>query len=282
MYHFVKLLCIFLFVLVHMVDSSRKGTKIAVYIHAIASPLGVKIVRGYLKSMQEVKLYSSADYIYLTILGNKTMFNPTFTEYPKVTVLYHSNLLNKYEFPTLHYISKHSKEQYDNRTRILYVHTKGVNYELNLTKEHPVSVARSVNAWRKLLSYYMITKWGYSMKVMDAGYKAVGVGLRAGTTKMPVHFSGNFWWISSSLIKPLPTLQIPQEQDTQMESRYQCETWSLQGYNSPEQRLKVSTDIYCLFRYQFYYEPNTMKANPSEYRNKAQFQTIRRDGSCPY
>jgi len=80
--------------------------------------------------------------------------------------------------------------------KILYIHTKGVNYSDN---EHYVgwqpglpNKKDNVTKWRTFMEYYLMYKHKECIKLLDE-YDIVGVNYG----ENPNHFSGNFWWCTS-------------------------------------------------------------------------------------
>lgn len=58
--------------------------------------------------------------------------------------------------------------------------------------------------WRTSMEYNTIDRWKECVSFMDEGYDAVGCNLRPDShLGLHPHFSGNFWWAKSELVKTL-------------------------------------------------------------------------------
>jgi len=68
-----------------------------------------------------------------------------------------------------------------------YIHSKSVT-----------SISKPTNRWRKVLEYGVIEKWKDNINSLKNGFDVSGI-LWLGN-----HFSGNFWWSTSSYLKKLP------------------------------------------------------------------------------
>lgn len=130
---------------------------------------------------------------------------------PEDKVLFRSVKDTKTEWPTL-------LELYDTHvsvddTPILYLHSKGASYGLNDPRRQPVI------DWVAGLTYYLVEDWRACMSMMRTGSKCVGTNKRRDPTP---HFSGNFWWINSSVLNSLPN---PRYQNHDHNNRYGAEFW---------------------------------------------------------
>ena len=96
---------------------------------------------------------------------------------------------------------------------ILYLHSKGASYTEFDPRRQPVI------DWVAGLAYYMIEDWRTCMSMMRLGAKSVGANKRRDPTP---HFSGNFWWIDSSVLNMLPN---PRFQNHDQNNRYGAEFW---------------------------------------------------------
>lgn len=102
-----------------------------------------------------------------------------------------------YEIPTINKIHQFSKE--NTNCNILYLHTKGINYDDNNQKE---------NDWIDMMLYFLVEKFDLCLEKMNCGIQTVGCNYYDEQMKIrnPKHFSGNFWWADSQYISELPSL----------------------------------------------------------------------------
>lgn len=130
---------------------------------------------------------------------------------PEEKVLFRSVKDTKTEWPTL-------LEMYDTYgsvadVPILYLHSKGASYTPGDVRREPVI------DWVAGLVYYLVEDWRTCMSMMRTGAKCVGANKRRDPTP---HFSGNFWWVDSSVLNALPN---PRFQNHDQNNRYGAEFW---------------------------------------------------------
>ena len=103
---------------------------------------------------------------------------------------------NKFIF---HYYPIEERENYtinhfrdyltDDIQKVFYFHTKGVS------RDNPIFHKR-----RKILNYYILEHYDLCIELLDK-YDVIGCSLY----RFPqLHFSGNFWWTTTSYLKTLP------------------------------------------------------------------------------
>jgi hypothetical protein len=97
--------------------------------------------------------------------------------------------VSTYELETINLIKTFSERQ---NCEILYLHTKGITNNTDNIKD-----------WTSMMLYFLVDKSDQCIEYLKE-YDAVGCNLIT-DTKTP-HFSGNFWWSTSSYIKTLPYL----------------------------------------------------------------------------
>lgn len=120
---------------------------------------------------------------------------------------------NLFEFPTIELLRAFAQSHDD--YAICYLHTKGV------TRPIP-----SVDDWRKMMLYWVVTRWEECLGKLQQGYDAVGPCV----IDTPIrHFQGNFWWATSGHVRHLPRprdISYRPTYDNQTE-RHKCEFWVL-------------------------------------------------------
>jgi hypothetical protein len=127
----------------------------------------------------------------------------------KYEVINYSENTQLFENPTINLIKDFSEK--NPNSYILYIHTKGVRYNPNDTKE---------NDWIDYMLYFLVDQYKNCISILDNNYDTVGCNYNRdidGTVdgwnfndplKHPSHYSGNFWWVNSNYSKTLPLLSI--------------------------------------------------------------------------
>ena len=102
-----------------------------------------------------------------------------------------------YEIPTINKIHQFSKKNID--YNILYLHTKGINYDNDDQK---------INDWIDMMLYFLVEKFEFCIKKIQQGIQSIGCNYYNEEMKIrnPKHFSGNFWWADSQYISKLSYL----------------------------------------------------------------------------
>lgn len=77
------------------------------------------------------------------------------------------------------------------RTRILYMHSKGVR--------HSPKDGAIIQHWRVMMEYFLVRHWRTCQCLLQL-YDTVGICLRTNPPDIawPTHYSGNFWWTTGA------------------------------------------------------------------------------------
>jgi len=181
-----------------------------IYIHVCCINNYREIFRFLMHCIKESGLYENVQEIRCCILGN---YDETLFVDEKIRILAVSPDISLYEVFTINRIHEDCKTEDMN---VLYLHTKGV------TKPNNICVVQ----WLQYLCYFNIYRYKNCIEMLYEN-DTVGVNLnREGI----VHYSGNFWWATSTYIRTLEP----------------CQNTS---YNSPEFWLteKNTGTYYCLW-----------------------------------
>jgi hypothetical protein len=124
--------------------------------------------------------------------------------------------LHIYEFPTLALLWEQARS--GEAFYAYYLHTKGASRP----------GVQSVVDWRLQLEHFTIDRWQEAMQKLDEGYDCVGCdsGSFEQWPQNPFHYSGNFWWTTSSWVRQLPP--IP---DLNWQHPFEAEAWI--GWHDP-------------------------------------------------
>jgi len=111
---------------------------------------------------------------------------------------------------------------YENNCNVLYLHSKGV------TKPNH----KNIQDWKNLMEYFLIEKFQLCIDSLQK-HDVCGVNYLPGRP----HYSGNFWWATSSHIKKLKKLK------TEMVDRLYCEYWLFDITDKIERKEIYNTGI---------------------------------------
>ena len=181
-----------------------------IYIHVCCINNYKEVFEYLMFCIKQSGLYDVIDEIRCCILGN---YDSDLFKDPKIKIHITSDNIRLYEVFTINRIHEDCKTE---KMNILYLHTKGITKPNN----------KNVKDWVQYLCYFNIYHFKECIDVLDK-YDTVGVNLQ---TDYTVHYSGNFWWATSSYINTLQPCE------------YTC-------YNSPEFWLteKNKGKYYCLW-----------------------------------
>jgi hypothetical protein len=122
----------------------------------------------------------------------------------KFEIINYSDNIGLYENPTINLIKQFSEE--NPNSYILYLHTKGVRYDINDNKE---------NDWINYMLYFLVEKFKICVSVLDNYYDTVGCNYSNdlnhevfNNTCPPPHYSGNFWWANTNYLRSLQYLSM--------------------------------------------------------------------------
>jgi hypothetical protein len=174
-----------------------------------------EIVREQLRVLEQSGLGTACDSITVTVVGPQihkvySLFK-NLTFHDKVTIIHASANLLEYEFPGIEMVREIALKK--PKTRILYMHTKGVTH-FNKPSDEPVHL------WRRYMEYFNIECWRLCLDALKT-VKICGVDY---TNSIHGHyfFAGNFWWGKASYIS---TCRL------KYNNRFDCEDFIGRGEN---------------------------------------------------
>lgn len=184
---------------------------IIAYYHVLTINNWEEIVEEQLQLIEESGLYDKLRYIKIVCLGKHKDELLEIIEYlPKAKIVYHSEKVDEYEFPTLK-ILQHDALEYHNDFVGLYFHTKAVSFPKHNGGKY----------WRNYMNHYNITMWRSCIHELKT-YDLCGVKLIVG--KKNTHYSGNFFWFNSDYIRDLKCVDKLDKKD-----RFNAEYWVCSG-----------------------------------------------------
>jgi beta-1,4-mannosyl-glycoprotein beta-1,4-N-acetylglucosaminyltransferase len=113
----------------------------------------------------------------------------------KFEIVNYSKNTNLQESPTINKMILFSKN--NKNCNILYIHTKGVRYSIDDTKQID---------WINMMTYFLLHKYQRCIHLLNDGYSSVGCNCHDGSDGVAKHYSGNFWWSKSNHLRKLEYL----------------------------------------------------------------------------
>ena len=161
-----------------------------IYIHVCCINNWKDILGALLYKIKDSLLYDKIKEIRCGIIGDYSSGANLFDD-PKIVILYISNNIKLYEINTINSAYEGAEKENCN---ILYLHTKGVSYNGN---------NNCVNEWTNYISYFNIYKSDMCINLLKI-HDCVGVNMQENMKeKVPLHYSGNFWWATSQYLRKL-------------------------------------------------------------------------------
>ena len=214
------------------------------FIHFTNVGNGHSIFLEQIDTIKKSGLYNQLDFIFVILLGPYIEIK----EDDKIKVIYYSDNILEWEFPSLNIIRSFSND-IPYKVNILYIHTKGV-----LGKPGALE-------WRKYLEYFLIEKYDICLRYLNNGNFSVGVDLHTYPLESGNgyrnHYSGNFWWSQSEYIKSITKTNL------YIEDRYSPEHFIIGNYHMLDNSKIIELHN---SKKDFY----TEVINPSEYRSHKQ------------
>jgi hypothetical protein len=99
----------------------------------------------------------------------------------------------------------HIHDYITDKTKLLYLHTKGVTrwqtttYTIGTTRHDIPNLYRNIEDWRHFMEWYLIKEYKRCLDLLDTD-NTVGVNYLTS----PRHYSGNFWWARGDYYLKLP------------------------------------------------------------------------------
>ena len=167
--------------------------------------IGTYRLEYLIKIIEESKSIDIFEKIYIINIGI-----PVKTNYgSKYELINYNTDPTLYEAPTLNKLQEFSSTNHN--CNILYIHTKGIRYNVNNQKE---------NNWIELMLYFLLDKHNDCIQKLNENYDTVGCNYYCKMyNRIPPHFSGNFWWASTNYLKSINKL------DENLRDRGTCEFW---------------------------------------------------------
>ena len=107
-----------------------------------------------------------------------------------------------FEYPALEFMQAKSREE---DCLFYYFHTKGVSYYGgDMSDRNFRRLRRNVDAWRRMMEYFLFTEWRVAVNTLQGGYDTYGCYRLPPYPKPYYLYAGNFWWARSDYVRRLP------------------------------------------------------------------------------
>lgn len=173
---------------------------------------GLKKLNEILDFLIQNNTINKFDMIIINNIGIEIGEEYEYSKLPNVYIQNYSSETNNFEIDTLKILSLFSKYLISN-TKILYMHTKGISYDLN-------DITNSViNDWTNLMLNFLASQYtfDYCIHLLDTQTDNVGINYIQtdfyGNNRP--HWGGNFWWSKSFHIKNLSVLNLKTKEDAE-------------------------------------------------------------------
>lgn len=197
-----------------------------IYLHVATIGNYQEIFDEIFSSIEESHLIENIDSLNVCIVGSGHLSCPN---HSKISVTQYGDV-SEGEFYTLDKIKKIS-DATEKKLKILYLHTKGVTTPNN----------QCIVDWRKYMTYFNVTQYKNCLQLLEEN-DACGVDL---VNDPAIHFSGNFWWSTSSYIKKLPSIQdLKTKIKPVLTVRHNCEFWIGMGNGKLKSLWNSNINVY--------------------------------------
>lgn len=162
-------------------------------------------------------------------------------DFPKAEIIAHYNNPEKFEYPALDFIKRKSEE--DEHCLFYYFHTKGITYQSLTTNDREFSnFKRNIEAWRKMMEYFLFDKWRVAVNTLSADFDTYG-SYRLPPPPRPYYlYAGNFWWARSEYIKRLPSFDL-----NNIKERFFAEEWLYRANPHDFSAFDTMADLYYVY-----------------------------------
>lgn len=160
--------------------------KTYIYIHICCVNNWADVLDTLLFKIRDSGLYKQVDKIRCCILGYPEGHSVLLDD-PKIEILQTNPNIHLFEPFTINRLYTDACNA-DEPFRVLYLHTKGIRHD---------GMNPNVVDWVNYLCYFNIYHYKECIHLLDTGFSTVGVNLQ---TNPILHYSGNFWWSTSTHI----------------------------------------------------------------------------------
>jgi len=180
-----------------------------------------------IKRIEESKCIDILEKIYIINIGIPIPIENNYGD--KYIITNYSTDPHLYEVPTINKIINFSRD--NNDCNILYIHTKGIRYNVMDEKE---------NNWIDLMLYFLLDKHKKCIAKLNEQYDTVGCNYYIKENPyIPPHYSGNFWWANTNYLKNNEKI------NESLKDRNTPEFWLFKGSPIYHTLFNSNIDHYC-------------------------------------
>lgn len=202
---------------------------IYIFYHVYCSPAGSwkDIVESQINELSDSGLLDYSKMVFISIIGSDIDAEWILEHFSKNKIRFINRSLSGkcFEFPCLEYMQKLS---FSEEFYALYIHSKGSSYQQTYPDETLQKRIRNISAWRNVLMYYNVKLWRNAIYFLNHGYDSYGCLLMDEYANVKKHYSGNFWWTTSSNCKNCN--EITADVKT---NRWEAEQWIINDKTKP-------------------------------------------------
>lgn len=197
------------------------------------------LAQDQLKSLKESGLLEATTKLFVScITPNKAMVEKLkqVLNSEKVEIIASSVNPKKYEYLALQYIKELSLRE---DSLIYYFHSKGISYQSLETHDRLfLSFQRKIEAWRKMLEYFVFHKWKVAVNVLSNGYDTYSC--YRWPPQNYTMYSGSFWWATAAHIRRLPDFNS----EIISANRFYSEIWLFEEEHQQFSAFDTIADLY--------------------------------------
>ena len=166
---------------------------------------GTFILDMMISYLNERNFIDSLEFLVINNIGDPLDEDKYMKIHKKIVVINYSEDISLFENATMKQVITFSKIHDD--YNVFYMHTKGVSYK----QDH--YFYQGILSWINFMMYCLVDHSDKCVGLLS-DYDTIGTNVREHDTN-PLHYSGNFWWATSSYLRKLPI--------TIFKDKYDCE-----------------------------------------------------------
>lgn len=159
----------------------------------------------------------------------------------KVEIIANERDPRRFEYPALHFLRQKSLKEH---CLFYYFHTKGITYQALKTNDRKFcAFKRNIEAWRKMMEYFLFEQWQVAVNALTQGYDTYGC-YRLPPPPRPYYlYAGNFWWARSEYVRRLPEFDFSRI----AQDRFFAEEWLYKAKPRDFSAFDTMADLYYVY-----------------------------------
>ncbi len=203
-----------------------------------------ELVADQIGSLKRSGLYAATTRLYVSCIAAKRSDADELRNIiggEKTTIVSVSTDPTRFEYPALEFLrAKACGED----CLLYYFHTKGISYYAGeATDRNFMKLRRNVDAWRRMMEYFIFDKWQVAVNTLADGYDTYGCYRLPPYPKPYYMYAGNFWWASSDYVRKLP--RFPEK--GLADNRFMAEEWLYKAAPRDFSAFDTLADLYFVY-----------------------------------